>query len=98
MTQTQTLRKLARTHWRSVERIARRAYQEGLDAGLTRAHGQRRRGRTVREDSTVAGLLRNIERNFGLGRYRFELQVVHPGTRRRVPGSSLLRSYREDEA
>lgn len=97
MTQTQTLRKLARVHWRSLERIARRAYQEGLEAGLTRAHGQRRRGRTIREDATVAGLLRNIERHFGLRPYRFELQIVHPKTRRRVPGSSLLRSHRGDE-
>jgi hypothetical protein len=96
MTQAQTLRKLARAHWRAVERIARRAYQEGVEAGLTRAHGQRRRGRTIREDATVEGLLRNIERHFGLRPYRFELQVVHPGTRRRVPGSSLLRTYRNE--
>jgi len=53
---------------------------------------------TIREDATVAGLLRNIERHFGLRPYRFELQIVHPGTRRRVPGSSLLRTYRSDDA
>lgn len=96
MTQAQTLRKLARAHWRSVERIARRAYQEGVEAGLMRAHGQRRRGRTIREDATVEGLLRNIERHFGLRPYRFELQIVHPGTRRRLPGASLLRTYRDE--
>jgi hypothetical protein len=97
MTQTQTLRRLARVHWRAVERIARRAYREGFEAGLTRADGQRRRGRTIREDATVEGLIHTIERHFGLQRYRFELQIVHPGSRRRIPGSSLLRRYRSEE-
>jgi len=98
MTQTQTLRRLARAHWRAVERIARRAYQEGFEAGLKRAHGDRRRGRTIREDATVEGLIRSIERHFGLRPYRFELQIVHPKTRRRLPASSLLRRYRGDAA
>lgn len=97
MTQAQTLKRLRRQHWRSLERFLRVAYQEGLAAGLTRAHGQSRRGRTIRDDATVEGLMRQIERHFGLERYGFEVRVVHTGSRRRVPAASLLRKYRIDD-
>src|SRR5207244_3179446 len=65
-----------------------------FDAGITRAHGQGRRGRTIREDATVAGLMRRIERHFGLDRYGFEVRIVHAGSGRRVPAADLLRKYR----
>ncbi len=93
MTQTETLKKLRRSHWRSLERLLKRAYQEGYDAGLTRAHGQARRGRTIRGDATVDGLIRQIEDHFGLDRFAFEVRVVHATSGRRVPGSSELRRY-----
>jgi hypothetical protein len=92
MTQKQALARLRRSHWRALERLVRHAYQEGLEAGLTRAHGQRRRGRTIRADATVEGLLRNIERHFGLERYGFEVRIVHAGSKKHVPlGDQLLR-------
>ena len=94
MTQARTLTRLRRQHWRSLEKLARAAYQDGLEAGLARAHGQRRRGRTVRADATVGGLVRLIERHFGLGRYGFEVRIVHSSSGRRVPAASLLRPYR----
>ena len=94
MTQHQALRRLKRQHWRSLEKLVRDAYQEGLAAGSARAHGQRRRGRTIRDDATVEGLTRLIERHFGLDRYGFEIRVVHAGSGRRVPGANLLRTYR----
>ena len=94
MTQSQTLKKLQRRHWRTLEQLLKRAYQEGVDAGRQRAHGQGRRGRTVRADATVEGLLRLIERHFGLDRYHFEIRIVHRGTRRHVPLSDLIGRYR----
>ena len=94
MTQTQTLRKLQRTHWRAVERLCKQAYQAGFEAGIARAHGQGRRGRTIREDATVTGLTRRIERHFGLDRYGFEVRIVHAGSGRRVPAGDQLRKYR----
>ncbi len=94
MTQTQTLKKLKRTHWKSLERMLREAYQEGYEAGLSRAHGQGRRGRTIRGDSTVDGLVRQIERHFGLDRFGFEVRVVHAGSGRRVASADQLRKYR----
>lgn len=94
MTQTQVLRKLKQSHWRSIERALRLAYQEGFDAGLARAHGQGRRGRTIRDDATVEGLVRLIERHFGLDRYAFEVRVVHRGSKKRVPARDLLHKYR----
>jgi hypothetical protein len=94
MTQTQMLRKLRRQHWKSLERIARRAWEEGYRAGEERAHGAGRRGRTVRGDATVAGLERLIERHFGLDRYSFEVHVVHPGSRRRVAANDQIARYR----
>jgi len=93
MTQTSVLMKLKRAHWRSLERMLRQAYQEGFEAGLARAHGQGRRGRTIRADATVDGLVRLIERHFGLDRYGFEVRVVHAGSRRRVPAGDQLRKY-----
>src|SRR5258706_5456419 len=69
MTQARTLARLRRRHWRSMEKLVRTAYQEGLEAGLARAHGQRRRGRTIRADATVGGLVKLIERHFGLDSY-----------------------------
>lgn len=94
MTQTQAIRKLKRTHWKGLERLIRDAYQEGFEAGLARAHGQGRRGRTIRADATVEGLLRLIERHFGLDRYGFEVRVVHAGSKKRVPARDLLAKYR----
>jgi hypothetical protein len=98
MTQTQVLRKIQRSHWRSLERAVRRAYREGVDAGLARAHGLGRRGRTVRGDATVAGLVRLIERHFGLDRYAFEVRVVHKGSKKRVPARDALHKYRIEES
>ena len=93
MTQSETLRRLRRIHWRTLERSLREAYQRGYDAGLVRAHGQARRGRTIRGDSTVDGLVQQIERHFGLERFGFEVRIVHAGSGRRVPGSDQLRRY-----
>lgn len=97
MTQTQAMRKLKRSHWRQLEKLMRRSYQEGFEAGLARAHGQGRRGRTIRADATVEGLLRIIERHFGLDRYGFEVRVVHAGSRKHVPLRDLLKKYRVEE-
>jgi len=97
MTQSQTLRALKRRHWRAFERLLREAYQEGHEAGLARAHGQSRRGRTIRADATVDGLLRRIGGHFGLERFGFEVRVVHGGSGRRVPASDLLAKYRVED-
>jgi len=96
MTQAQVLKKLRRSHWRGLEQALRLAYQEGIDAGVARAHGQGRRGRTIRDDATVEGLVRLIERHFGLERYAFEVRVVHRGSKKRVPARDLLHKYRID--
>jgi hypothetical protein len=97
MTQTATLQKLRRSHWAGLQRLLKRAYREGWEAGLSRAHGQGRRGRTIRADATVEGLVRRIEAHFGLDRYGFEVRVVHAGSGRRVAGRDLLRSYRIED-
>ena len=98
LTQKQAVKRLHRAHRRSIEGLLRRAYQEGFEAGLARAHGAGRRGRTIRADSTVEGLVRRIGRHFGLDRYGFEVRVVHKGSGRRVPSRDLLAKYRvEDE-
>jgi hypothetical protein len=97
MTQTRTLNRLRRLHWRTLEKLCRAAYQDGLEAGLARAHGQRRRGRTIRADATVEGLVKLIERHFGLDRYGFEVRIVHGASGRRVPAASLLRPYRIED-
>lgn len=94
MTQTQLLKKLKRAHWRALERLIKQAYQDGVEAGLARARGQSRRGRTIRNDASVTGLTRAIETHFGLDRYGFEVRVVHAGSGRRVPAGDLLRKYR----
>lgn len=94
MTQSQTLRKLQRTHWRGLERHLKRAYREGFEAGLARAHGAGRRGRTIRADATVDGLVRRIVRHFGLKRYAFEVRVVHPRSGRRIPAADPLSKFR----
>ena len=97
MTQTATLQKLRRRQWMLTRKLLRAAYQEGMDAGIARAHGQGRRGRTIRGDATVAGLIARIERHFGLDRYAFEIRVVHRGSGRRVPASDLLQKYRIED-
>ena len=94
MTQTQALRKLRQSQWRSLERHLKEAYREGFEAGLARAHGAGRRGRTIRRDATVDGLVRRIERHFGLERYAFEVRVVHPKSGRRIPVADLLLRHR----
>ena len=93
MTQSQALKRLRRSHWIELEELLREAYQEGVEAGLTRAHGQRRRARPIRDDATANGLIRQIDRHFGLDRFAFEVRVVHRGSGRRVPGGDLLRRY-----
>jgi hypothetical protein len=97
MTQTQLLKRIKHAHWRSLERLARRAYQEGFSAGLVRAHGVGRRGRTIRADARVEGLIRSIERHFGLKRYAFEVRVVHASSGRRIPARDLLVKYLTEE-
>ena len=94
MTQTRTLAKLKRAHWRAIEGLLKQAYQEGYEAGLARAHGLGRRGRTIRADARVEGLIERIERHFGLDRYGFEVRVVHAGSGRRVPAGDQLARYR----
>jgi hypothetical protein len=73
-----------------LERLVRNAYAEGFEAGAKRAHGTRRRGRTIRGDATVEGLVRQVVRHFGLERYAFEVRVVHPQSGRRIPAKDLL--------
>ena len=97
MTETAVLKDLKRSHWRSLERLLKRAYREGLQAGIARARGQGRRGRTIREDATVEGLVRRIEGHFGLERYGFEVRVVHIASGRRVPAQDHLKKYRREE-
>ena len=93
MTQSEALRRLKGRHWRGLERMLKHAYQEGFEAGVARARGQGRRGRTIRGDATVDGLLRQIERHFGLDRYGFEVRVVHPSSGRRIPASDPISKY-----
>jgi len=93
MTQTQTLKKIQRRHWRTLEQLVKRAYQEGFAAGRLRAHGQGRRGRTVRADATVDGLIRLVEKHFGLERYHFDVRIVHRGTRRHLPLGDPIGKY-----
>jgi hypothetical protein len=97
MTQAQALKRIKRMHWRSLEQVLRHAYQEGFEAGLARAHGLGRRGRTIRADATVEGLVNRIERHFGLDRYGFQVRVVHTGSGRRVPAGDQLRKYRNPD-
>ena len=97
MTQSETLKKLRRAHWRSLERALKEAHSLGVEAGLKRAHGTGRRGRTIRGDSTVEGLIRQIERHFGLDRYGFEVRIVHASSGRRVAAGDQLRKYHVEE-
>jgi len=97
MTQTRSLHRLRRAHWRGLERALREAYRDGYEAGLSRAHGLGRRGRTIRADATVDGLVRLIERHFGLGRYGFEVRVVHRSSKKRVTGRDLIAKYRVED-
>ena len=94
MTQKQLLGRIRRAHGRWLERAVRNAYQEGFEAGLARAHGTGRRGRTIRGDATVAGLVRLMERHFGLERYGFEVKDFEPSVMDRlaVPPSTDLRA------
>lgn len=97
MTQSQALKALQRAHWRSLQTLLKRAYREGYQAGVVRARGHGRRGRTIREDATVEGLVRLIDAHFGLDRYGFDVRVVHASSGRRVPAGDLLRKYRVDD-
>jgi hypothetical protein len=97
MTQTHTLKQLRRSHWRGLEHLLKRAYQEGYDAGLGRAHGQARRGRPIRADATINGLIQQIEAHFGLERFTFDVRVVHTASGRRVPADDRLRRYLASE-
>ncbi len=93
MTQTHALKRLRRSHWIGLEKLLKEAYQEGVEAGLARAQGQSRRARPIRDDATADGLIRQVEKHFGLDRFAFEVRVVHRGSKRRVPGGDLLRRY-----
>jgi hypothetical protein len=94
MTETQTLKKLKRAHWRSIEGLLKKAYRHGFEAGVQRARGQSRRGRTIRGDATLGGLVRQIEGHFGLDRYGFEVRIVHKRSRRAVPSHDKVVKYR----
>ena len=94
MTQNELLQKTRRTHWRHLQRLLREAYREGYEAGVARAHGTGRRGRTIRGDATVQGLVRRLECHFGLDRYGFEVRVVHGKSGRRVPLQDEIRRYK----
>ncbi len=97
MTQTQTLKRLRQSHWTGLQELLKQAYQEGVEAGRARAHGQGRRARPIRDDATANGLIRQIESHFGLDRFAFEVRVVHRGSGRRVPGGDLLHRYLTDD-
>ncbi|HEY6866871.1 MAG TPA: hypothetical protein VI792_06420 [Candidatus Eisenbacteria bacterium] len=97
MTQTQLLKRIRRAQWRGLEALVRRAYQAGVEEGRRRAHGQGRRGRTIRADATAEGLVRLIERHFGLDRYGFQVRIVHAGSKKRVPARDLIAKYRVEE-
>jgi hypothetical protein len=93
MTQTEALKRIKRAHWRTLERLVQRAYHDGMRAGIARARGAARRGRTIRADARVEGLVDRIERHFGLARYDFEVRVVHGASGRRVPARDPLSRY-----
>ncbi|HVP14976.1 MAG TPA: hypothetical protein VMS88_05495 [Terriglobales bacterium] len=97
MTQKQALARIRRAHWRALEKLVRGSYQEGYEAGLEHAHGQKRRGRTIRADATVEGLIDRVVDHFGLDRYAFDIRVVHKGSRKHVPLRDLLARYRVEE-
>jgi hypothetical protein len=94
MRQNEVLRELQRRHWRTLQTMIREAYQRGVEDGRRRAHGQGRRGRTIRADATVEGLVDRIQSHFGLDRFGFEVKVVHGRSGRRVPETAQLRRFR----
>jgi len=96
MPRTEAIRKLRRAHWRALQGLLEEAYAEGYQAGTRRARGQGRRGRTIRADATVEGLVRKIEDHFGLDRYAFEVRVVHRRSGKRVPAKSLVRTWKAE--
>ena len=93
MIQSEAQKRLKRSHWRSLDRLVKQAYRAGLEEGRARARGAGRRGRTIRGDATIEGLLRLVTRHFGLDRYGFEVRVVHPKSGRRIPARDLLRDH-----
>jgi hypothetical protein len=93
MKSSKVMSRLQREHWRALKGFFNEAYREGFEAGLARAGGTRRQGRTVRDDATVEGLVRLVEAHFGLDRYTFEVRIVHPSGRR-LPAGDHLRKYR----
>lgn len=97
MNLSRTLKDVRRQHWRTLERLIRRAWADGYAAGEARAHGQGRRARTVRGDATVNGLVALIERHFGLDRYGFEVRIVHGSSGRRVAAGDRIDKYRVTE-
>ena len=97
MTQARTIAKLQRQWRRQLEHLLKQSYQEGVEAGLARAHGLGRRGRTIRADTKVEGLVRLIEQHFSLDRYSFEVRIVHGKSGRRLPAEDLIRKYRLGE-
>jgi len=97
MKQKQALARLKRAHWRGFETYLRRAYQEGFEAGFEHAHGLRRRGRPIRGDATVEGLIARVVEHFGLDRYAVDVRVVHKGSRKHVPMRDQLERYRVEE-
>ena len=97
MTLTQAMKRARRIQWRGLQRLIRDAYDEGYADGEARAHGSGRRGRTIRADATVAGLVALIEKHFGLKRYGFEIRGAHAGSGRRVPAGDRLARYRREE-
>lgn len=98
MTQTRAVQRLHRSWKRQLERLLKEAYQDGFEAGGVRAHGRSRRGRTVRADTKVEGLVRLIARHFSLDRYAFEVRIVHGRSGRRLPADDLIRKYRLPES
>lgn len=94
MKQADSVKRLRRAWGRTFEKLLVKAYKEGLKEGIRRAHGDRRRGRTIRADATAEGLVRRIEEHFHLDRYGFEVRVVHARSGRRVPAADLLKKYR----
>ena len=94
---SESLKRARSSQWRSLEKEIRKAWERGFREGEKRAHGAGRRGRTIRGDATVAGLVTLIEKHFGLDRYRFEIRIVHAGSRRGVPSEDLIRRYRRED-
>ena len=97
MSVTKRMHRLRQAHWRGLSELLKRAYLEGFDDGFARGHGQSRRGRTIRDDATVEGLLRQIDQHFGLDRYNFEVRAVHARSKRALPSRDLLSKYKVED-